>query len=159
MATLIQEDGTGKTDSNTYASEAELTQYNSDRDITLGGTNGDPTEILIKAMDYLESKDFIGNKGTKEQALQWPRVGAVLNGYALDSDEMPQILLEAQMEIAISIDAGTNPMSNLSRETIREKVGDIEVEYSKNAFAQTYLQAAETKLKKLVRANNVVYRA
>ena len=109
-------------------------------------------------MDYLESKDFIGNKGTKAQALQWPRVGAVLNGYALDSDEMPVILLEAQMEIAISIDAGTNPMANLARETKREKVGDIDVEYTDNAFAQTFLQAAETKLNRLVKPIGMAYR-
>lgn len=159
MATLVQEDGTGKTNANTYATEAQLTQYTSDRNITLTAGNGDATEILIKAMDFIETKDFIGDKGTKAQSLQWPRSGAALNGYVLDSDEMPQTLLDAQMEVAISIDAGTNPMDNLARETTREKVGDVEVEYSPSAFAQTYLTAAEKKLKGLVRRAVTVYRA
>lgn len=158
MATITKETGTGSSSSTSYVSEADFTAYTGERDVTLGATNGDASEVLIKAMDYLETKEFIGVKGTKEQALQWPRIGAALNGYTLDSDEMPNILLEAQMEIAISIDAGTDPMANLARETIMEKVDVIEVEYSSSAFAQTYLTAAETKLARLVKPIGMSYR-
>jgi Putative DnaT-like ssDNA binding protein len=158
MATITKETGTGSSSSTSYVSEADFTDYNAERAVTLGGTNGTPSEVLIKAMDYLESKSFIGTKNTQEQALQWPRYGAVVDGYYIDNDSIPLLLQEAQMEIAISIDAGTNPMANLARETIREKVDVIEVEYSASAFAQTYLTAAETKLKKLVKPTGMAYR-
>ena len=158
MATITKETGTGSSSSTSYASEADLTAYTGERNVTLGGTNGTASEVLILANDYLESKDFIGDKGTKEQALQWPRTGAQIDGYSIGSDEMPNVLLEAQMEIAIAIDGGVNPLANVPRETVREKVDVIEVEYSSSAHAQTYLQAAETKLDRLVKANNFSYR-
>ena len=152
---LTIEDGTGKTDSQTYASEAELAAYALERGITVSGTD---TELLIKAMDYLESKDFIGDKGTKEQALQWPRNNAAIDGYYVDSDSIPNLLKESQIEFALGIDGGVNPMANTPRETKREKVGDIEVEYSSSALAQSYITAAETKLKKLIRESGYSYR-
>jgi len=151
MATITPEDGTGLANATSYATEAELAAYNTERAITLTATYGTPSEILIKAIDYLESKVFIGSKLTKAQALQWPRFGAVVDGYYLDSDSIPLLLKEAQMEIAIGIDGGTNPLANQARETKREKVGDIEVEYSGSAQATTYLAAAETKLYKLTK--------
>lgn len=149
-ATIIVEDGTGKTDSNSYVSEADLTTYATDRGITIAGTEAD---LIIQAMDYLESKNFIGDKSTKEQALQWPRTNAAVDGWYIDTDEIPQLLIDAECEIAISIDGGTNPLTNQDRSTKREKVGDIEVEYMDGARNAEYLTAAETKLKKLVKSH------
>lgn len=146
---LIIEDGTGKIDSQSYASEAVFAAYAAARGVTIAGTD---TELLITAMDYLESKTFIGDKNTREQALQWPRINVVVDGWYVDSDEIPQLLIDAQCEIAISIDGGTNPLTNQDRSTKREKVGEIEVEYMDGARDSTYLMAAETKLKKLVRS-------
>ena len=159
MATITPEDGTGLANATSYASEAELTAYNLQRNITLTAANGTPSEILIKAMDYLESKKFIGDKYSSTQALQWPRLNVVIDGYYIDRDEIPLLLKEAQMEIAVSIDAGANPLANQARETIKEKVGDIEVQYSPGARAVEYLTAAETKLDKLIKRNPVTYRA
>jgi hypothetical protein len=48
---LIIEDGTGKTTAQSYASEAELAAYAAERGITIAGTD---TQLLLKAMDYLE---------------------------------------------------------------------------------------------------------
>jgi hypothetical protein len=159
MATITVEDGTGLANATSYASEAELTAYNTERNVTLGATNGSASEILIKAMDYLESKTFIGDKYVSTQALQWPRLNVVVDGFYIDRDDIPLLLKEAQIEIAISIDSGVDPLVNQARETVREKVGDIEVEYSNQARAVEYLTAAETKLCKLVKSNMGTYRA
>ena len=148
MATIIAEDGTGLANSNSYATEAELTTYATDRGITIAGTTA---VLLIQAMDYLEQKGFIGTKGSEAQALQWPRWGALLDGYYIETTDIPVLLKESQMEFALGIDGGTNPLSNQDRETTREKVGDIEVEYSGSARAVTYITAGETKISKLVR--------
>lgn len=144
---LIVEEGTGKTDSQSYASEASFASYASDRGVSISGTD---TELLISAMDYLESKNFIGDKATRDQALQWPRVNASMDGYYLDDDSIPQLLIDAQIEIALSIDAGVNPLATVDRQVKSEKVDVIEVEYMDNAAESSYLTAAETKLKKLV---------
>lgn len=158
MATITKETGTGSAISTSYASEADFTAYNAERNVTLGLTNGAADELLILAMDYIETKDFIGTKASKDQALLWPRFGAQLNDYSLNSDEIPVTLIEAQIEIAISIDAGVNPLANIGRETKREKVDVIEVEYTDTAFAQTYITAAERKLSKLVKPVGLSYR-
>lgn len=154
------EDGSGKTNSVSYASVAELDAYATARGITVTAASDAAKEaVLIVAMDYIESLNFIGDKYTDAQALQWPRAYATLDNYYIDVDEIPQLLKEAQIENALGIDAGVNPLANESRNTIKEKVGDIEVTYSKGAYYQTQLKAAEAKVKKLVKRKNHVYRA
>lgn len=155
MAIIVVETGTGSTLSNSYVSEADLSTYASDRGITL---SGDAKVLIIQAMDYLESKSFIGTKADIDQALQWPRYGAEIDNYYVDSDVIPKLLKEAEMEICIAIDGGVNPLANLGRETLKEKVDSLEVEYKASSRADTYLTAAETKLQKLIVTNMQVTR-
>ncbi len=147
MATIVTEDGTGLTTSNSYASEAELSTYATDRGVTVSGT---AAVLLIQAMDYLEQQPFKGVKGSDDQALQWPRWGVDIDGYSVDTDAIPTILKEAQIEIALGVDGGDNPLAKEERSTKREKVGDIEVEYMDGARNYVYLKAADNKLRKLL---------
>jgi hypothetical protein len=156
MATIIVETGAGLTNSNSYVSEADLATYASDRGITITGT---AAVLIIQAMDYLESRQFLGTKSDIDQALQWPRFGVEVDSYYVDSDEIPTLLKQAEMEICIAIDGGVDPLANLGRETKREKVGDLEVEYAVGARPDTYLTAAEAKLRKLLVNPYKVYRA
>jgi hypothetical protein len=156
---LIIEDGTGKTGSQSYASESELAAYALARGITVTGTD---SELLVKSMDYLEQQNFKGNKLTKEQALQWPRFDVWIDGYSIDTDEIPTLLKEAQMEYALSIDSGVDPSATVDRAVKREKVdGAVEVEYMDGASDTQYIKAAEQKLRKLIKAGSgvVVVRA
>ena len=155
MATIVVETGAGLTNSNSYVSEADLATYAGDRGVTLTGT---AAVLLTQAMDYLESKNFNGTKSNIDQALQWPRYGVELDAYLVLSDAIPQLLKESEMEIAIAIDGGVNPLANQGRETTKEKVGDLEVEYSTSSRPSTYLTAAETKVAKLVKNVMVVNR-
>jgi hypothetical protein len=156
MATIIVETGAGLTNSNSYVSEADLATYATDRGITITGT---AAVLIIQAMDYLESRQFLGTKSDIDQALQWPRFGVEVDAYYVDSDEIPTLLKQAEMEICIAIDGGIDPLANLGRETKREKVGDLEVEYAVGARPDTYLTAAEAKLRKLLVNPYKVYRA
>ena len=156
MATIIVETGAGLTNSNSYVSESDLATYATDRGITITGT---AAVLIIQAMDYLESRQFLGTKSDIDQALQWPRFGVEVDAYYVDSDEIPTLLKQAEMEICIAIDGGVNPLANLGRETKREKVGDLEVEYAIGARPDTYLTAAEAKLRKLLVNPYQVYRA
>lgn len=153
MATITVEDGTGKTDSNSYCSETVLGTYATDRGITLvADTDQKKSILLIQAMDYVEQQNFKGCKYTDAQALQWPRGAVYIDGYYVDADTIPQLLIDALCEVCIGIDGGTNPLANVTRETKMEKVGEIAVEYMDSARDSTYLKAAETKLTKLLRS-------
>jgi len=114
--------------------------------------------LLIQAMDYIESLSFIGDKASKEQGLQWPRYNVSIDGYSVDAVEIPTLLKEAQIENAIGIDIGVNPLANEERKTTKEKVGDIEVEYASDSLSTTYLKAAEAKVGKLVRSSSITVR-
>jgi hypothetical protein len=148
MATIVVEDGTGLANSNSYASEAQLATYAADRNVTVTGA---ADVLLITAMDYIEQQPFKGNKNTKEQALQWPRFSVWIDSYSIDSDEIPLLLLEAQMEAALAVDIGNNPSGTVDRATKREKLDTLEVEYMDGARDQEFNRALETKLRKLLR--------
>jgi len=152
MATIVVEDGTGLTNSNSYISEADFSTYATDRGVTISGT---PAALLIQAMDYIEQQIFKGYKNTEAQALQWPRGNVTIDGYYIDTDEIPLLLKDALCEVAIGVDGGNNPLADEGRATKKEKVGDIEVEYMDGARNTTYLKAAESKLTKLLKAGSM----
>lgn len=147
MATIIVEDGSRVSGANSYISEAELNTYATDRGITIAGTDA---VLLIQAMDYIESLNFIGYKSTDTQELQWPRTGVYLDAYPVDSDEIPQLLKDGLAEVALAIDADNGPNEDIERKTVRERVGEIEVEYSSGAAANTIVRKINTKLYKLL---------
>lgn len=147
MATIVVEDGTGKTDANSYVTEAELTTYATDRGVTLTGSTN---VLLIKSMDYFESLNFQGKKTNETQALQWPRTGVVIDGYSVESSTVPQEVKNAQMAIAVSIDQSVDPLSDIEPGIKREKVGEIEVEYQDGAGTTTFSRSIQAALNKLV---------
>lgn len=153
--TIVVEDGSIVTNSNSYVSEAELTAYASARGITLVG---DEEELLIKAMDYIESLSFIGIKFTRDQSLQWPRVDVVIDGYYVDADTIPQELKNGQMAVALAIDEGNSPLSNVERKTIRERVGEIEVEYSEGSSSTIISRSINAALSKLIAGGGVMFK-
>lgn len=123
---VIVENGSNVSGANSYMSEASLTAYATARGITLVG---DETELLIKAMDYIESLNYKGSKLTRDQGLQWPRYNVLIDGYYFDSDAIPVQLINGQAECAIAIDQGDDPLQNLQPKVLSEKVDVIEVSY------------------------------
>ena len=129
---------------NSYATELELTTYASDRGITI--TAADKTVLLIKAIDYLETRQWIGTKTVYNQALQFPRIlcsSTLYNQYPLnqypqsynvglcefDSLTVPTPIKNAQLIAALLIDAGYDLQSTLGQAVKSEKVDVIEVTY------------------------------
>jgi hypothetical protein len=123
---IVVEDGTIVSGANSYVSEADLTAYATARGITI---TGDEEELLIKAMDYVETLNFIGIKYTRDQPLQWPRSDVVIDYYYKDVDDIPNELKNGLMETALAIDAGNDPMSDIARQKSSVKVGDLAVTY------------------------------
>lgn len=131
---IVVEDGTGVTGANSYATEAELSAFAAARAVTLSGSYT-TEQLLILAMDYIESFRFKGWKVLSTQSLQWPRTSVYIDGYYNDDDDIPNELKNALMQTAIAIDAGNSPQQNIPRKTIREKVGDLEVQYAESSVS------------------------
>lgn len=111
---------------NSYATEAELLAYATARGITIVG---DQTQLLIRAMDFLESQRFIGYKAASDQVLQWPRNGVVIDGWDIASDAIPTKVKTAQMEIALAMDADSDPMAVTDPDIKTQSVGTISITY------------------------------
>jgi ATP phosphoribosyltransferase len=145
--TLTVEDGTIVENSNTYVDDDDLIAFAAARGITL---TGDEEELLIKAMDYIESLYYKGVKYTATQSLQWPRENVYIDGYYVSNTTIPNELKNGQMQCAIAIDQGNDPLQDLERSVKREKVGDLEVEYTDNSATAVINRKIMNSLRKLL---------
>ncbi|MFK0369686.1 DnaT-like ssDNA-binding protein [Enterobacter sichuanensis] len=120
---------TDPTDSgfNSYASESDLVAFADVRDIELPEKIG---SLLIKAMDYLEGLDWVGQKADPRQPLAWPRVNVVMDGYDLPVDEVPRRVITAQCMLAVEAIDGDLLSS------VREAA--VKTERVEGAFTMTY---------------------
>ena len=145
---IIVESGTIVAGANSYVSEAELTSYATARGVTLTGT---PESLLIKAMDYVETQPFIGTKLTRDQPLQWPRSGVVIDGWSYPPSEIPDELKTAQMTVALAIDEGNDPLAPVSPAIKRKRVkaDTVESEYQDGAPASSFSVAIGRSFAKL----------
>lgn len=126
---LIVETGEGLSNSNTYATVAELEQYAADRLETLPDDNKE--SLLIRSMDYLEAiTDWKGVRFSAEQALAWPRTGVYIDGFPLGKNTIPTLLKRAQMQLAIEAMSYDLMPSTDGFAVASEKVDVIEVEYA-----------------------------
>lgn len=155
MATIIVEDGSIVANANSYVTTAEFTQYCGDRNITISGTYGDESQLLILSMDYFEQQPFRGIKYFETQSLQFPRSDLYIDGYLTDSDKIPDLVKDAQITIAISIMAGNDPLSTVDRAIKREKVDVIEIEYMDNASISTVIRSIGNAMRKLVTSGSM----
>lgn len=146
-ALVVVEDGTGITGANSYVTESQLAGYMAARNVTI---SGDLTASLLKAMDYLETLSFTGNKYSETQALQWPRDSVYIDGYSLSSSTIPNELKLAQMRLAQEIDQGNDPLETLARKVKREKVGPVEVEYDDSSASSAILRSVNNMLRKIL---------
>lgn len=154
MATIVVETGQIVDDANSYVTTAELQTYADDRNITL---SGDLSELLIQAMDYIESLSFIGFKRTKDQPLQWPRCYVYIDGYCYENDYIPKELKQALMATAVAIDEGNGPLAVVERATKSETVGPISVTYMDSASSTNIVRTIPASLRKLLNGSAIGY--
>jgi len=150
MATIIVEDGSNVAGANSYVTVVEFTQFCSDRNITIVNTYGDESQLLIQAMDYFEQQPFKGIKNVETQALQFPRSDLWIDSYLEPSDQIPKLVKDAQITIAVSFMQDYSPLSTVDRVAKREKVDVLEVEYMDNASATPILRSIGNIMRKLV---------
>lgn len=147
--TIIVEDGSIVSNANSYVTIAELEAYATARGVTITSAELQ----LTKSMDYIERLSFIGVKSTQDQSLQWPRYNVIIDGYYLDSNVIPNELKNAQIETAMSIFAGTDPLADIPRQKKSATVGAVSVEYQ-GTQSTTIVRKINTALSKLLVSNN-----
>lgn len=140
--TLVVEDGSLVRGANSYVSFADGTAYLADRGIT--------TEVdvghLLRAADYINSfgdrfkgYQVLGENRTALSTMQWPRSYVFLDGLSigyLPNNEIPDLIIHAQVETALEIANNRDPLGTVSaRQVKRQKVDVIEVEYDTSVGA------------------------
>lgn len=113
---------------NSYASVADLKTYASERQLTL--PNDGLERLLIVAMDYLESQQWLGKRTDIHQPLSFPRIGLIRDGIDIASDAIPLQLIKAQCRLAV--ESQENDLQpTLGGEIIAERIeGAIDVKYA-----------------------------
>lgn len=155
---LIVEDGTGKTDSQTYVDAAGARTYASSRGVTLSTDDAVVESQLLQAMDYLESiyDKYQGeqvNPGV--QALQWPRDDVYLFGSVapFPDTQIPPQLIAAQVQLVMQMAAGVSLMPTRTGPFVTEDtVGPITTKYSEKIATSSipFMPAVDAALKPLL---------
>lgn len=132
---IVVEDGSIVPNANSYVSVVDFLSYAEMNGYDLETDNSVPV-YLIKAMNYLESKNYKGLPVSSTQSLKWPREGAYIICEQPDvlypSDSIPANLIKAQMQLALLVSDGIDLMPTISSESFvkMEKVGPLQTEYS-----------------------------
>jgi len=141
---LIVEDGSGVPNANTYNSLEMADEYHrqSGNDAWFNGTDSPSDDkrasALIRAAIILDGtyKSRWPGRRThgRNQGLDWPRTGAAdVDGNEIADDEIPREILQAQNEMALreyTNPGSLNPDVIETSRVLREKVGDLEVQYA-----------------------------
>ena len=131
---LVTEDGTGLSTAESFASVSQADT----RLAALGYTNWanltttEREQALRRATAYMEQSYRSRWKGTRllrAQALSWPRYGVISDTFYVESTIVPAEVVNTCIDLAFKAAAG-DLSPDLSRATIREKVGPLETEYS-----------------------------
>jgi hypothetical protein len=157
---LIVEDGSLVENSDSYVNSTTIEGFLTERGIlsdTLA-TQAQREAMALRAMDFLNTQDYLGRRVDNNQSLSFPRSGIKLSdNRSLASNEIPQELKDAQCWLIYYIDAGTDPSSTQAQLVKREKVDTLEIEYQDGgAFSPVSISSMPNvkKLLKYLVANN-----
>lgn len=127
-----------------YADIATADEYlNASPDYATWDALTDPVKgrYLITATRILERQRWQGSKTDDDQLLAWPRSGLTYpDGTAVDENGIPQQIVDACCEIALSLALGTDVQgtATTARTEKRLKAGSVEVEYFRGAEGAGY---------------------
>lgn len=122
----------GGASANTYADATDADDYLSYRigaSAWTGYSDDLKAQALVSATRDIDTLDFVGERATDTQALEWPRTGT---DYA--DDVLPPDLIAATCELAFlyaqAYTAGSDPVVPTSNGNLkRKKIGPIEKEW------------------------------
>lgn len=128
---LIVETGEGLTDSQTYRTAAQFKLFAAARGQTVPTSAADCEVLLMKAMDAMRGLVYVGDRATRDQALDWPRTDVEIDGFAYASTELPPMLGDAQCALAIEAQtADLLPTVATGGAVVEETVGPVTTRYA-----------------------------
>ena len=138
---LIVETGDQIANANSYVSLAEARSIAQSYGFSLSGNDVDDEGFLGQALLYIDGfrNRFKGQKASAEQSLQWPRVGATLDGYEFADDKIPVMLKQAQSVIAAKVAEGIELFPDATAEEVTGSVVERRVGW----FARKYQQGSQ----------------
>ena len=139
---LVVEDGSGKTDADSYLSVADADTYHTNHS---GSTDWSGADTAVKekalrlATQYLDVRYnglWKGYRSNVGQALDWPRAYVDdSDGFYYDSDEMPPRIKDATAELALKVIEGDTLLADIKkpgaikRKRVKAAVVETETEY------------------------------
>src|SRR5699024_109415 len=123
MAITVQTND-GLSTANSYVSVTDFDAYTMARGIAI---TGNPEQLLLAAMDVLESKQYKSEPLNSTQSTLFPRMGVAI----------PRAIKQAQLMLAVAADSQNLLSATTDQVTKREKVAEIEVEYFANDAANS----------------------
>lgn len=139
---LIIEDGTGVDDADSYITLTEARSYALARGAELSADDAVITVQITEVMDYLEAQRFRyqGVKTLPANALQWPRLGVLIDCVAIDDDVIPQELKDVEAQLIIDVSSGITLSPNVaptSGDIKKEVVGPLTTEFFEGGSSRT----------------------
>jgi hypothetical protein len=130
---LIVEDGTGKVDSESFIAVAGADTRLAALGMTdwAALTTTQKEQALRRATLFMEQRYRSRWKGTRllrAQALSWPRYGAIVDEFHIESTIVPTEVANACADVALKAVAG-DLAPDLERGIVREKIGPLETEF------------------------------
>lgn len=136
---LVVEDGSGKTDADSYLSVTDADTYHTNHS---GSTDWSGADTAVKekalrlATQYLDVRYnglWKGYRSNEDQALDWPRAYVEdSDGFYYDSDEIPQRLKDATAELALRAVKGDTLLDDIKKpgaiKRKKVKTGPVETE-------------------------------
>ena len=86
--------------------------------------------LLTKANDYLETREYKGQRTDPTQVTAFPREGILIDGVTLPSDTIPARIKQAEMQLALELSRGNDPLAPINPRKTKESIGELEVQYS-----------------------------
>jgi len=134
---ITVEDGTGLANADSLVSVAAFKAYSDDRGFDYSAYDDTGIEqALRRASTFLtRAYRYQGHKvNARDQAMAWPRHGVVdADGWAVASDAVPVEIVHAVCEVTqreLATPGALNPDVTFADRVVRERVGDLEVEYA-----------------------------
>jgi hypothetical protein len=166
---LIVEDGTGKTDAESYISVADAdTYFNNRGNATWAAlTSTAKEQALRKATDYMQASYTLrwdGIKVSSTQALDWPRayveIKQATGGYSslpayYVDNAVPVVVANACAELAVRASAA-DLLADAGAQVKQEVVGPLSVTYADGARQTTRYELVERMLAPLFKMGGAV---
>lgn len=153
---LIVEDGSGKSDADSYVSLADARAMAVKFGWALPDEDTEAESALRNGASYIDLQEsfLCGSRVSAEQELAYPRIGVSVNGFPVSSDSIPKQVIKAQVAAAVEYGKGTDVRASSDGRitTHEEVVGAVVVEYANNGAtgATVTITAAMDALRPLI---------